>query len=417
MKKRHIAVLLALVGVAGCAGFLYHQYRADFGPGGSMEETAHIIVHDSKFGMRAIRKAIQHGDKILPLIHTERSLAILSDLYTRTNAVARLTGAIGLAQHKALPDPVDENSFLVQNVRADPSQTETWLSIIALGWTKDEKSLPCLIDLLKQRPMDYWHHAHACEALARIGSELAIPVLRDCLKSEQFYALPSAFRALIALGDREAVPLAIARVAPENKGKNSGFVVRELEKVTGKSYGYRQSRWEKWWISVKDQWQIPGEFTKPRDTARCSCSATPRLVSVPCVEYRHGWKPEFWCEEHYAIGVGDEIAKVDISCTNREWTVSVAVGGRRYPRTKYAELYGPGGGGIRKLYQTDIDRDGRKDFVAFLYTGSSSGSDYGQVVFLLPEDDRLRILSHWAHGLSESRINEYYRSAQHQRAR
>ena len=290
MKKRNIALLIALACIAGCSGCLYSQYQAAFGPGKTMDETAGILVHDSKFGMRAKQKAIQYGDEILPLIQkesedftilngrnsfwisdvlgaiqTDRSRAMLTDLYSQTNAIARLTGAIGLARHKALPDPVDENSFLVQNVRTDPGQTETQLSIIALGWTKDEKALPCLLDLLKQRPIDYWHHAYACEALARIRSKEAIPVLRDCLKSEQFYALPSAFRTLRALGDREAVPLAIARVTPEIEDKNSGFVVSELKKVTGKSYGYNQARWQEWWTSVQDKWQIPEQFTKPWD--------------------------------------------------------------------------------------------------------------------------------------------------------
>lgn len=296
MKTRYIALLMVLAVVAGCAGWLYRQYQKVFGPGGSLEETARILVHDSKFGMRAKQKAIRHGDEILPLIQkeshdftilngrnafwiadvlgkirTDHSRTILADLYSRTNAIARLTGAIGLAQHKALPDPVDENSFLVRNVLTGSSETETQLSIIALGWAKNEEALPCLLWLLKQRPINYWHHACACEALARIGSRKAIPVLRDCLRSDQFHALPSAFRALIALGDREAVPLTIARVTPEIRGKNSGFVVRELKKVTGKSYGYDPARWKKWWASVQDKWQIPEKFTKPWDEQEALC--------------------------------------------------------------------------------------------------------------------------------------------------
>ncbi|MGQ9663556.1 MAG: hypothetical protein ACUVWX_14685 [Kiritimatiellia bacterium] len=131
MKTRYIALLIVLAVVAGCAGWLYHQYQKVFGPSCSLEKTARIIVHDSKFGMRAKQKAIRHGDEILPLIQkeshdftilngrnafwiadvlgkirTQCSHAILMDLYSRTNAVARLTGAIGLAQHRALPDPV-----------------------------------------------------------------------------------------------------------------------------------------------------------------------------------------------------------------------------------------------------------------------------------------------------------------------
>lgn len=299
MKLRYMAGFIVLCAIALFLGWLNRPYSGDpFGPGESLGQTAHILVHDRKFGMRAKEKAIEGGDAILPWIRyesrnfelldnrnafwiaevlgateTDRSRKILIDLYSRTSALARLTGAVGLARHGALPDPIDENSFLVQNVRTflsqnarmDPHQTETWLSIIALGWTGDEKALPCLFDLLEKRPIDYWHHAHACEALARIRSKEAIPVLRDCLKSEQFYALPSAFRTLITLGDREAVPLAIARVTPEIQGSNSGFIVGELEKVTGQSCGDDPAQWEKWWSSVQETWQIPDEFTKPWD--------------------------------------------------------------------------------------------------------------------------------------------------------
>jgi hypothetical protein len=301
-RKWTIATVVLIGLIAGVAGCLPHRYRRLFDPGDTMEETARILVHDFKFGMRARRKAIQHGDAILPLIQresedftlldgrnsfwiadvlgaiqTDRCHAILSDLYSRTDATTRLTGAIGLAQHGALPDAVGEEAFLVKTVRADLGQTETQLAtialgrtetqlaIIALGWTKDRKALPCLLDLLKQRPMAYWHHAYACEALARIGSADAIPVLRDCLTADEFYALPDAFRTLIALGDRQAVPLAIARVTPEIRDSNGSFVIDELKCVTGKSYGYDQARWQKWWDAVEATWQIPKEFTKPWD--------------------------------------------------------------------------------------------------------------------------------------------------------
>ena len=113
--------------------------------------------------------------------------------------------------------------------------------------------------------MDYWHHAYACEAVARIGSADAIPVLRDCLKSDQFHALPEAFRACVSLGDPEAVPLAIARVSPELRRHNSGFVVEELKRVTGKSYEYNRRKWQEWWESAKGTWQIPEEFQQPWD--------------------------------------------------------------------------------------------------------------------------------------------------------
>ncbi len=144
-------------------------------------------------------------------------------------------------------------------------RAEPRLALIALGWSKNERALPKLVEVLEEENFGYWPRADACDAIARIGSPKAIPVLRKCLKSETFHALPNAFRALVALGDREAVPLAVARVGPEIEAYNSGSVVRELEKVTGQSFGFERQRWQEWWKSVESEWQIPEEFRKPWD--------------------------------------------------------------------------------------------------------------------------------------------------------
>ncbi len=264
-------------------------WMATFGPGSTKEETARILVHDAKFGGRAQHKAIEYGDAILPLIQaessnftrlngrnafwiaevlgavkTDKSRALLLDLYARTNSIQKLAGAVGLAQQGLLPGEINEGSFLVQTVRAGTGQAEKELAIIALGKSTNHAALPCLLDVLR-RPAGYWDHAYACEALARIGARESVPVLRECLRSAEFHALPEAFRALIALGDREAVPLAIARVSPELRRYNSGFVVGELKKVTGRSYGYNGQKWNKWWESAKASWQIPEHFRKPWD--------------------------------------------------------------------------------------------------------------------------------------------------------
>jgi len=283
-----LGVLLAVCIAAGL--FVWLAWQAAFGPGLTREQTARILVHDMKFGGRAKDKAIKYGDAILPLIQTESagftalngrnsfwisevlgeidsdsSRVMLLDLYGRTNRLVRLIGAVGLAHQHALPDRIDEDNFLIQIVREDASQRETELAIIALGRSEDPAALPCLLNVLRKRPSGYWHHAYACQATARIGSREAVPVLRDCLKSPDFHALPDAFRALIALGDREAVPLAIARISPDLKGYNSGWIVGELKRVTGTSYGYDAEAWNRWWNSTKATWQIPEQFLAPWD--------------------------------------------------------------------------------------------------------------------------------------------------------
>ncbi len=243
------------------------QHNASW-PGGTPAETASILLHDLKFGMRAKEKAIAYGDQILPFlqkesqdfvhlnprsafwiadvlggIQTEAAREILRELYARTEPLARLAGAIGLAQQEVLPNEITDDHFLVQTVQTDPSQAEMRLAIIALGWIRSPAALPCLIAVLQQPPKNYWYDAEAARAVERIGDPAAIPVLKACLQRADFHALPETFRALIALGDPEAVPLAIARVSPDLKRFNSGFIVQELETVTGRRFGFNSAAW------------------------------------------------------------------------------------------------------------------------------------------------------------------------------
>ena len=268
-------------------GIEHKRLRIPTEPGHSMEETAKILIHDIQFGDRAKEKAIQHGDDIIPLIRketkdftvlvradwiadvlgaikTESSRKVLLDLYSRTNDLTRLVGAVGLARQGALTGPVDEHSFLVRMAALERSPHNE-MAIRALGLSRDEKALPFLVDLLKKgrgARLD----GVTCEALAAIGSKDAIPVLRDCLKADKFYALPSAFRALIILGDRDAIPLAIARLTPEDKRSGGArWIVVDLRLMTGEKFGFDQASWLQWWDSAKGSWQIPEKFRKPWD--------------------------------------------------------------------------------------------------------------------------------------------------------
>ena len=301
-------VLLMLTTLAGFLGYTYYRSRKEFGPGGSIDETAHILVYDFKFGHRAKQKAIKHGDAILPIIQqktnnfahldhsnvfrfadvlgaiqTERSRAILTELYDRTDPISRLLGAVGLAQHDAFPDAIEEKSFLVTIVRMNPGQTEMFLAIKALGLTRKQAAIPCLLELLTKHEIGYASfHSYACEAIARIRSLDAIPILRDCLKSAEFYALPQAFRALITLGDREAVPLAIARLTPELSKHRRRSLVKELHRVTGQFWRHHQTGWNRWWRSVADDWRIPKAYRKPWDEQ--NFPSAPNTMN-PCVTF------------------------------------------------------------------------------------------------------------------------------------
>lgn len=297
--RRHIIRFLLMLLILGCA---FTTQQMVLGSDLTMQQTAQILVNDLDFGSRVQDRAIAYGDAIIPILRKEsqdfgdlnnrnsfwiaevlgniksrQSRATLYNLYSRKDSMKKLTGAVGLAHQGIFPDGISEKSFLVKSVRKciatplaiamdtgyDPSEAE--LAVIALGYSRSTKALPCLIDLLGTHDMDYGCHTQACIAVARIRSPKVIPVLRDCLKSNDFHALPEAFRALVTLGDREAIPLSINRITPEIKHYNSGFVVKELTKVTGQRYDYDRQKWMDWWNSAKQNWIIPKEFTRDWD--------------------------------------------------------------------------------------------------------------------------------------------------------
>jgi HEAT repeat protein len=278
-----VAIVLALAVAVICLAI--HQTIRNFLKSpptvetGTAQDAAKELAQNCKWGFMAIDKAVDYGDDLLPFlqeetedyeelnglnapwiaevlgrIRTENAQDTLRALYSSKMPLARFTGAAGLARQGILPDPIDEDHFLVQAIcnasGTWADQDEVDLAVIALGYAKDEAALPYLFGVLQRE------QAYACDAIGRIGSESAIPVLKDCLRSFQFHALPHAFRALIALGDKEAVPLAIARIT----GSNSGSLVQELKNVTGVSFEYNRHLWQRWWDFAGSSWQIPDRF-------------------------------------------------------------------------------------------------------------------------------------------------------------
>jgi hypothetical protein len=291
-------ILVAMVSI--CSNNAYAQMWQLGFTKQSPEATAKTLVNNRLFGGGSAKYAIEYGDTIIPLIKSESNnfekldnrnsfwiaevlgsidtqlaRSTLRDLYAEKESMRRLVGAIGLYKLGEQLEPIDDDSFLVTTIRGKRStRTEGGLgvpgeldsdnkelAIIALGYSKSESVLPTLHEVLTIRPRPYWIHAHACEALARIKSSKSIPVLQDCLQDPQFYALPQAYRAATCLGDKEATHLAIERISKEIEGKNSGFVIDELQLVTGKWWnGRKKEDWQIWWKKNSDKWSIPEKF-------------------------------------------------------------------------------------------------------------------------------------------------------------
>ena len=265
-------------------------------PGLTPTQTAEILINDRKFGMRAVNMTKVYGDFFLKplrkvsddfqkldnrnafwvaevLAHNGslKSTKLAQELLQKENFLANLVGAVALASQGKLEDVTSPDGVVISTIQqglkeissegnqpVDSAPLE--LAIIALGYSRQESGLPYLEQILKVRAAPYWVHAYACDSVALIGSGSATSVLRDVLSDEDFYALPNCFKALISLGDKQAIPLAINRISPTLKFHNSGFVVNELKDVTGKNYGYNKAKWVDWWESVEKEWSIPKEF-------------------------------------------------------------------------------------------------------------------------------------------------------------
>lgn len=289
MKKALIRILKALLAVVALGGLAFAGLLL-YLPGITPKQAARILVHDRKFGGRSIGRCIFFGDRVLPhlknesddyamldernsswvaevlgSIRTEASLAVVQELYSRPPGYAKLAGATGLSMHGKFTDSIDESSFLVQCLRGRVSEmddTQIELAAVAAGHAGRKEAVPYLLEALDRRHRNYWINAHLAEALGAIGDQRAVEPLKSCMKDESFYALRETFGALIALGEREAVPLAIARITPEGSDYDSAWIVAELSKATGRNFGHDRRRWETWWAKNEKTWIIP---TRRRD--------------------------------------------------------------------------------------------------------------------------------------------------------
>ena len=271
--------------------FVFWMFQQTSCPGFTARGTAEILIRDHKFGMRALEVAVLRGNSMLPVlaevsedyaklngrnaawvaevlgrIETPESALVLRELSSRQELHAKLVGINGLARQAASLDPAADRVFLIHLIETGRAYEDAWaieLSVEALGWLGDPEALATLHEVLRLRKAGAGAQVKACLALQRIGSTESIPVLRNGMRSNDFYATRAAMLALLGLGDKEAIPLAIERIDPEGSGWHAERLVEELEDVTRQSLGHDKAAWRAWWESVQDTWQIPAEFVGP----------------------------------------------------------------------------------------------------------------------------------------------------------
>lgn len=280
--KKSLAII-GFISITACVWcVIYEIWSGGFTP----NQVASVLINDADMGGRALSKAIFFKDSIFPSLrvisenykrlnsrNSERvatllikndsptSLKLANELYSRKGNIERLVGSVGLAAHGKLPakdfqkngflheilervagrDQYGPNGMLIIN-----DQDEIELALIAAKYAKSKDSVSDIVAIIQKEPLPYFEHAMASDALGKIGDVTAIPFLEASMKSKNFYALPNAFCALVLLSDNQAIPLAIDRITPDIKGRNSQDIIKKLEEVTGKHFGFSQEEWRQW---------------------------------------------------------------------------------------------------------------------------------------------------------------------------
>ena len=135
------------------------------------------------------------------------------------------------------------------------------LAIEALGHARNLRAVNPLIDILRDREATMLH-ASVAAALAEISDEKAVPALEEALTRAWFESTPEALRALVALNDRNAPGLAVARLSDDRYG----LLAKELRRLTGASPGETPEAWREWWDRNRDTWR-----PSPREPSRTPC--------------------------------------------------------------------------------------------------------------------------------------------------
>lgn len=295
IARRSLKTLAWVVGI--CATIILAWFGFWMYPGLTPNQTAGILVKDPKFANRALTIVPLWGDRLLLRLR-EQSLdftrmrprnslliaGILADrrsdasrqmsgeLFARDSLLPKMIGAVGLAAHGLLPAAefkpggtlqkilVDERLFAEQPDSVGFYSNDEYVVMLAIEAAKRARareSVPDVARLLSSR-QDGSIKERAAAALGAIGDPSAVEPLRHALRDSTFHALSQAFRALVALGDSQAVPLAIERLEP--RFDRWGYLLDAVRDVTDEDFGYDRDAWRRWWGTTR---QRSGANTAP----------------------------------------------------------------------------------------------------------------------------------------------------------
>lgn len=102
------------------------------------------------------------------------------------------------------------------------------------------------------------------------------------------------------------------------------------------------------------------------------------------------------------------------NCLNYKWSIHISTEEKNYKRVTYSDYYGPGGGGIDKLYSKDFDEDGDLDLMAVLVNGGrfQDGKQKSEVIFFMLGEDKIEMKSIWTEGFNLKIWEHLYQNSQ-----
>lgn len=159
-----------------------------------------------------------------------------SQLYAKEDLTQKLLGALLLSKTKGKYQYPDLFPFLDSIVRRTYSGLDQNLfrlrdyfsevAILAVGNLGGEESFELLVEVLNESPAPSSRHETACQALAKMQDQRAIPILHKKMVDPEFHTLLAAYQTLLMLGDKQAEEIARKRVSLGLGGEDS--LLREM---------------------------------------------------------------------------------------------------------------------------------------------------------------------------------------------
>lgn len=241
--------------------------------GHSPEETAQILVQDLKFGFRAIEKAVEWGESILPFlqvllnrpdeidnhnanrighvlaqIKTKNSDKLAHEFFHSKNLYFQLIGTMGIVGHENhifsevtlnLPIRILSIGRLAICHLSDYQEgcyedgTYLDMALESIFYCKNSKVLKYLAHLPERTPEIFqpFQFEKACQFVESFGAKEAIPILQNWLLNFRFLAPCQALSSLMKLGDLAAFDIAFRRCSNFTWALNHLQYLCNLEKT------------------------------------------------------------------------------------------------------------------------------------------------------------------------------------------